>query len=354
MGKEPAETLNDLSVALRACLANATPKGQVRPDAATLKQVLSTAGTIRAARSTVEIKPGEWHEPAAIPALMQLLQVENAPIRSLLVDLLKNIQGKEASEALALRALFDLSPQVRKSAVEALAERPAEEYQPILLQGFRYPWPAAAIHAANALMELGIKEKSLVPGLVELLKEPNPRLPFVVEVEKKPGDVQKVLAVRELVRINHMSNCIVCHASSSSTKDMVRGRVPIPNEDPPPLYYAEQSGMLFVRADTTFLKQDFSVMQPVARSGKWPGDQRFDYLTRVRPVSAKEKLQFEALQKEDKLPPTFVQKEAILFALRELTGKNPGTSYEDWKPLLKTIEKQPVSEDLKPISKQPR
>ena len=80
----------------------------------------------------------------------------------------------------------------------------------------------------------------------------------------------------------------------------------------------------------------------------------FDYLTRVRPVSAKEKLQFEALQKEDKLPPTFVQKEAILFALRELTGKNPGTSYEDWKPLLKTIEKQPVSEDLKPISKQPR
>ncbi|HEY7331239.1 MAG TPA: hypothetical protein VH592_26635 [Gemmataceae bacterium] len=151
-----------------------------------------------------------------------------------------------------------------------------------------------------------------------------------------------------------MSNCIACHAPSSSTKDMVRGRVPIPNEDPPPLYYAEQTGMLFVRADTTFLKQDFSVMQPVARSGKWPGDQRFDYLTRVRPVSAKEKLQFEALQKEDKIPPTFVQKEAILFTLRELTGKNPGTSYEDWKPLLKTIEKQPVSEDLKPISKQPR
>jgi HEAT repeat protein len=118
------------------------------------------------------------------------------PIRSLLVDLLKNIQGKEATEALALRALFDLSPQVRKSAVEALADRPAEEYQPILLQGFRYPWPAAAIHAANALMELGIKEKSLVPGLVELLKEPNPRLPFTVEVEKKPGEVQKVLAVR--------------------------------------------------------------------------------------------------------------------------------------------------------------
>jgi hypothetical protein len=70
MGKKPAETLNDLSVALRACLANATPKGQVRPDAATLKQVLTTAGTIRSGRATVDIKPGEWHEPAAIPALM--------------------------------------------------------------------------------------------------------------------------------------------------------------------------------------------------------------------------------------------------------------------------------------------
>jgi hypothetical protein len=30
-----------------------------------------------------------------------------------------------------------------------------------------------------------------------------------------------------------------------------------------------------------------------------------------------------------------VQKEALLFSLRELTGKNPGSSYEDWKPIIK-------------------
>lgn len=339
LGKEPAENLNDLSVALRACLGNSTPAGHVRPDAETLRRVLFTPATLfTPGGGHVVIKPDEWRNPAAIPALMQLLQVENASIRSLLVELLKDIEGKEASEALAQRVLFDLSPQVRAKAVEALANRPMEEYQKVLLAGFRYPWPAAAVHAANALMDLkdlAVKDKGLVPAIAELLKEPNPRLPFAVEIEKKSGEKRKVLAVRELVRINHMSNCMVCHAPSSSNKDMVRGRVPIPNEDPPPLYYAEQSGQVFVRADTTFLRQDFSVVQPVARSGKWPGDQRFDYVTRVRPVSDKEKMQFEKLQKEDKVSPTFVQKEALLFTLRELTGKNPGSSYKDWKPIIK-------------------
>lgn len=328
-------------------MAKATPTGHVRPDAETLKRLLTTPGKQRTARGTlIEINPNEWRKPAAIPALMQLLQVENAPVRSVLVELLKGIEGKEASEALAQRALFDLSPQVRATAVQALANRPLEEYRHVLLAAFRYPWPAPAVHAANALMVMKdrvVKDKRLLPALVALLKEPDPRLPFPVEVETKKGDKKTVWAMRGLVRINHMSNCLLCHAPSTSKKDMVRGRVPIPNENPPPLYYAEQSGQLFARADTTFLRQDFSVIQPVARSGKWPGDQRFDYMVSIRSLSEKEKMEFEKMQKENKIPATFAQKESLLFMLRAVTGKNPGSSYEGWEPLLKTASGKAVN-----------
>ena len=337
LGKELAENLNDFSIGLRACLAGSTPAGHVRPDAEKLQHSLTTRGHVRLPSGTpIEIKPDEWRKPAAIPALVQLLQVENTSIRLVLVELLKQIEGKEASAALVQRALFDLSPQVRERAVLALADRPFEEYRGSLLDGFRYPWAAAAIHAANALpvlKDVAAKDKNLLPALVDLLREPDPRLPFLVESE---GGKKKIWAVRGVVRLNHMCNCMLCHAPSSSTKDMVRGRVPIPNEDPPPLYYAEQSGQLFVRADTTYLRQDFSLIQPVAHSGKWPGDQRFDYIVRVRPLSDKEKPDWEKLQKENKVPTTFAQREALLFTLRELTGKDLGSTYEDWKPLLKT------------------
>jgi hypothetical protein len=205
---------------------------------------------------------------------VQLLQHENTPIRLLLIELLSVIEGKEASVALAQRALYDLSPQVREEAVQSLLDRPAAEYRLALVDGFRHPWPAVADHAAEALV--AIKDRGALPALIELLAEPDPNLPFVVKEKEK-----EVLATRELVRLNHMSNCLLCHAPSLSKEDLVRGRVPIPGEDPPPLYYAETTGF-FVRADTSFLRQDFSVVQPVAKSGKWPGNQRYDYLVRYR------------------------------------------------------------------------
>src|SRR5262249_13168135 len=163
------------------------------------------------------------------------LQAENAPIRSVMVDLLANIEGKSASIALAQRALFDLSPEVRQKAVEALAARPPEHFRQVLLDGFRYPWPAVAGHAAEAIVALRLKDRA--PALVDLLKERAPRLP--VPVETKKGK-EPAYIVRELVRMNHLCNCMVCHAPSQSKEDLVRGRVPVPGEDPPPLYYAER------------------------------------------------------------------------------------------------------------------
>lgn len=344
LGKELAENLNDLSLGLRTCLRDSTPAGQVRPDADTLKRLLMTGGTttspinpfagmMRGMRGTtrtpaVTIKPTDWKTKAAIPALMQLLQVENAPVRLVLVELLSDIPGKEASEALAQRALFDLSGEVRRKAVQALAKRPLEEYQDQLTAGFRYPWPPVAVHAANAAVEL--KNKRMVSALKKLEDEPNPQLPFSVETQKKNGK-ESILSKRELVRINHMCNCLLCHAPSSAATDMVRGRVPIPKETPPPLYYAEKTGEVFARADTTFLRQDFSVVQPVATPGTWPGDQRFDYLARVRPLTKREALEFEKQPKDQ--PMSFVQRDAVRFVLKELAAE----ASDHQKPLKESV-----------------
>ena len=241
--------------------------------------------------------------------------------------MLSDIEGKAASVALAQRAVFDVSSEVRETAVSVLARRPAEEYQKTLVDGLRYPWPAAADHAAEALAAL--KNKEATPYLITMLKEPDPRLPI---------KENKTYYIRELVRMSHMSNCMVCHAPSLSKEDLVRGRVPVPGEDPPPLYYAHRTGT-FVRADTTFLKQDFSLMQPVANAGKWPGNQRFDYLVRARPLNPAEIRSFQALEKSGKITADYPQKEAVLFALRAMTGRDEGSSYEGWAPLLKGIPK---------------
>ena len=62
----------------------------------------------------------------------------------------------------------------------------------------------------------------------------------------------------------------------------------MPSEAPPPggptsPQYYDGDG-IFVRADVTYLRQDFSVMQSVENPGKWPALQRFDFLVRIRPA----------------------------------------------------------------------
>jgi hypothetical protein len=108
----------------------------------------------------------------------------------------------------------------------------------------------------------------------------------------------------------------------------------------PPLYYAEQSG-LFVRADVTFLRQDFSVVQPVTNPLKWPGQQRFDYLVRTRTATPAELKLLKGLEKDGKLTGAFPQREAMLFALRETTKMDLGSRTESWLELLGGIREEP-------------
>src|SRR5262249_5566483 len=141
-------------------------------------------------------------------------------------------------------------------------------------------------------------------ALKRLLDEAAPTVPFV-------DSKHQTYMVREMVRVNHFSNCLLCHAPSTNVADLVRGAVPDPSQPlPPPTgrYYESDKGM-FVRADVTYLKQDFSVPQPVDKPGKWPVMQRFDYLVRTRP----------ATMTDHQRPASKQREEAIRFALVKLS-----------------------------------
>jgi sugar lactone lactonase YvrE len=261
----------------------------------------------------------KWLKLEAIPVMQQLLMAENEAIREVLVEQLSGIKGQAASVALAQRALFDLHPRIREQALEALQKRPVAEYRKVLLDGFHYPWPAVAEHAAEAVISL--KMKDTVPSLLAMLDRPDPNAVF-----EKSGKGQYV---RELVKINHPRNCLLCHAQSIRADDKVRGQVPTTDQSLTPPYYGGTNGT-FVRADITYLKQDFSIPLTVENPGLWPSAQRFDFLVRERKATPAE---IAAVRKPALGAPVSQQKQSMFFALRELTGVDPGPAVEDWKRL---------------------
>jgi hypothetical protein len=254
---------------------------------------------------------------------MQLLQVEPPVARRSLTKLLSDTTGRVSTSLLARQALFDPSFEVRQDAIEALKKRPADDYRPILLDGLRYPWAPVADHAAEALAEL--RDDDAVFDLVALLDEPDPCAPTRCKDDK--------WVVREVVRINHFRNCLLCHAPSSSGEDDLRGLIPTPGKPLPRVaYYGSQRGY-FVRADVTYLRQDFSLMERVAKHGEWPQWQRFDYLVRTREMTRDELAAYaKKAPRADRSH--YPQKDAVLFALRELTGLTAGESSADWYDVL--------------------
>jgi hypothetical protein len=276
-----------------------------------------------------------WEQADAIPTLVQLLQVEEEPVRLQLVAALSRIEGQEATAALVQRALFDLSADVRAAAIQALSHRPAEQYRRQLLDGLRYPWSTVADHAAEALANLHI---DVVPELIDMLDRPDPQAPTL--------SAEGRLVSRELVKVNHLRNCYLCHAPSQRTNDeRLRGLVPTPGQPIPELYYETQRGD-FVRADITYLKQDFSVKLDVEHAAPWPTAQRYDFFVRQRELTAEETAAYLAaclspdahwLRREES---SYPQRQAVLFALRKLTGEDLGTRTEAWRSWLR--ERRPA------------
>jgi hypothetical protein len=263
-------------------------------------------------------------EVARVAALMQVLGPEPAALRLVLASQLSKVSHKEATVALAKMVLFSVEEDVGLAAVKALKTRRKEDYIPTLMQGLRYPWPDVAQRAAEALVRL--ENTEVVPQLVDLLEEADPRLPVSMEVNGK-----QTTFVHELVRINHHRSCMLCHAPADCTNENTQqsrivtlaAQVPLPTE---PLGWMARSGYygsnthpeIFVRFDVTYLRQDFSLLLPVPDAAPWPNQQRFDFLVRKRAVSAKEAAEYrqQAAKTTDGGKNPYHQ--AIHFALSQL------------------------------------
>ena len=194
-----------------------------------------------------------------------------------------------------------------------------------MLEGFLYPWPEVAKHTAEAIVRLNDTES--VPTLVRLLNVPDPRTPQPIEDGK--------FMQRELVGINHMRNCTLCHADSQSASDQGRGL--IPNWGTPLVqeyYQGSSPGLARIRADVTYLRQDFSLIQPVEDAAPWPENQRYDYVVRRKIIEASEANRIcQQLSREPN-----VYHQAIAKALRMLTDKNPADdSYESWRKVIPDV-----------------
>jgi hypothetical protein len=279
-------------------------------------QIAAQANNIEA---SLERQAGCKHESAVV-GLEQILQAELPAFREVLVKHLSKIPGPVAGAALARRAVFDLSGRVRESAVEAMRSRPREDVRPTLVAALRYPWPPAADHAAEAIVNLG--DVDAVAALVKLLDLPDPLEPTC---DAATGN----WTVRELVCVNHLGNCLLCHAASTGKDDPLRAPVPEPGKRLPLIYYSPKGGPT-VRADITYLRQDFSVTQRVEKSSPWPEYQRFDYMVRRRLLSESEVVSILSTERTE----DYSQRGAVLFALRELTGSDAGVHASDWSRLL--------------------
>ena len=336
LNPKAAATLGSLSRKLHAYLDAAAPAG---PDG----RRSSPALLAQALRHEKRGKRPEWLRAEAIPTMLQLLMHEDKAVRRMLVEMLADIPGPAATVALARRAVFDLDPELRAEAVQALKGRPAADSRPVFLAALRYPWPPAADHAAEALTAL--EDKGVIPALVTLLKEPDPAAPRKLS---RGGYV-----VQEMVRAKHTANCLLCHPPA------LTGNEPVQGPDPVNTVPAKSAGggggggwsgggsrggsgaanrvPLVMRADITFLRQDFSVQLPEfhlpAAQGAVPAV-RFDFLVRTRRLTKLDVARVNEPQGETSYP----QREAVLFALRELTGKNAGVATEDWMRLFPTAQ----------------
>jgi hypothetical protein len=306
LSKERAEAMNALSKDLREMIQKCTREGDVRPNTEDLFNALARDGKGAAGKRDRKI----WATAEAVPCIQQMLQPENREIRRMSCSLLSGLEIPEATEALVKWAVFDSDPGNRAAAVAALKKRNRKEVCGLLTTFLRYPWPRAVEHVCEALIALDCLDA--IPQLAQAFEQPDPDAPFRLEL---PG-VSKSIYVREMVRVNHLRNCVMCHAPSFAQTDLVRGAVPDPNQPLPspsqPTYYSQ--GSQFVTASVTYLKQDFSMFQPVANPGKWPEHQRYDYLVAIRPVTA--------------APPTATSenspyRQAIAIAIEKLSSHNP-------------------------------
>jgi hypothetical protein len=273
-------------------------------------------------------------DTSLVAALTQILMRESGHFQLGLAKRLATMGHVDATKALANLAIFSSDEDARDAAIEGLKQRPKKEYTDILLQGFRYPLPMVSQRAAEALVNL--QRKDLLANIVEMLDSPDPRLP-VTEIR----DGKEVTFVRELVRVNHHRNCLLCHApgnTDNTPEGVLKVAVPLPGEPlPEPGAYQSvppPSPDVVVRLDMTYLRQDFSLMMPVGDAHPWPEMQRFDFLVRTRVLSDNE-VAAHVKEKQARAPGQVSENhKAVAAALNRLTGKTAAPTEVAWAQVL--------------------
>jgi hypothetical protein len=332
------------------------------------QQFLGELNTLRAAMANpaqmASLLPNPTAQPAndaalqaRIAAITQVVWPEGAKLGQQMVKYLASLSHADATKALAKLALFSEDAEVRSDAVGALAVRRDKDWDDILLGGLNYPWPAVAQRAADAIVTL--KRTDLLPQLAEILDRPDPRAPQVQETDGK-----KVTVVRELVRINHLRNCLLCHSPASpaaaqnavpdddpralgevdakrlpAAASTTTAPVPIPGQEVPTPSPSGGYGRFAIpdtqiAFDVTYLRQDFSVKLSVADAKPWPETQRFDFLVRTREVTEEEAQAYRELLQPAKGEKFSPYQTAALASLRKLTGKDTEPTTSAWRRLL--------------------
>ena len=277
---------------------------------------------------------------ARIAALMQVLAPESSGMRLGLVKYLSGISHAQATRALAKMSIFSTEDSVRQAAIDSLKVRRERDYTDVLLGGLRYPWPDVARRSAEAMVKLD--RTDLIGQLVDFLDEPDPRAPVV-----KEADHTKVFEARELVRVNHHRNCLMCHAPANTgnvAAETLTASVPTPQAPLPSPSQGYQNSIpdILVRLDVTYLRQDFSMLQAVAEANPWPEMQRFDFLVRTRTLTEKEAeaCREQLATKEPGVLSPYHR--AAVAALRELTGRDAAPTPDAWRQLLKLPPAKPI------------
>lgn len=269
-------------------------------------------------------------DQALVAALVQMIAPDSPIYGPGLPWRLAKIRHADATRALAKLALFSPDKTVRQAAVEGLKGRPADESAGVLMGAFQYPLPAAAERSAEALVALG--RNDVLAKLVDVLDQPDPRAP----AERTGGAV-----VRELVRVNHLRNCALCHPPGNTPDtpgDVLQGSTPMPDRSASRSggrYGFSESPDILVRIDMTYLRQDFSLVLPVKDAEPWPANQRFDFFVRTRDVTSDEAAECRRQLQEQVKTAGQPYHRAALTALRGLTGRDAGTSPEAWREMLK-------------------
>jgi hypothetical protein len=252
---------------------------------------------------------------AHLAVVTQVIAEKAPPDQEELIRALASIPRPEATRALARLAVFSTDEAARAAAVEALAVRRPEDATEALVAGLSYPWPAVAANAARAIAQL--KRKDLIPQLKRMLHAPDPRGPRTEVVAGR-----KKTVARELVRVNHLHNCLLCHAPAErgrTPEEALVAEVPVPTLPLPDTSegYGKSESTLLVRIDVTYLRPDFSAVQRVTdwSAQSWSPRQRFDYLVRRRVLTPAEAADLRA-----RLVGVSPYRRAAARALRQLTG----------------------------------